>query len=450
VCVNGGLHMNVVLDPQPNCIVNLQIEIPPERVAREWLAVAKNFQRQARIPGYRPGKAPQTLIDSRYAKDIRETLQENLLSESLTEAIKLKNLSVISAPTIQEVDIGDDKTMRFRARVVVAPEFEIPDYSAISLDVPKREATDADVDGWVNQLREPHATFETVDGRPLAMGDYAVLTYEGKIGDRLLSEILPKAPVQLHGRPNAWILMDEGTLIPGFAKAVEGMLIGDERTFTLDVPATFPLADLRGEKVSYSTALHAINVKTLPPLDDDLAEKIEPGQTMESLRADIRERLVKIVDDQFEGNKRRAVLDHLLAQIQCELPVMAIAHEASGILREIVEENRFRGVGDAELKAHEGELVGLAQKNARERVGGNFLLLRIAEKEKLEVSESDLVLAVTEMAHHHEIPLKKLITDLRNSGGIQPLREKILMRKALDLVASHVTVREPASPVAAA
>ena len=162
--------MNVVCDPQPNCIVNLQVELAADQVTREWQSIAKDFQRQARIPGYRPGKAPQSLIDTRFAKDIREELEKKLLRESINEAIKQKNLRVLSVSKVEDVQIGEDKTMRYRASVVTAPEFELPDYSAITVELAKKQVVEEDVQKWLEQFRDPHATFEAVERRALAMG----------------------------------------------------------------------------------------------------------------------------------------------------------------------------------------------------------------------------------------------------------------------------------------
>jgi len=335
--------------------------------------------------------------------------------------------------------------MRFRASIVTMPEFELPDYSSIPVDTARRPVTDEDVQKWLEQFRDPHATFDAVDGRPLAMGDYGVMTYEGKLDDKPLAEALPKAPAQIQGRRNAWIFMDEGTLIPGFAKAVEGMAIGDERSFTLDVPADFPLTDLRGQQIAYSATLHGINSKSLPPFDDALAEKIEPGKTLAELSANIRERLESMTESEFENAKRNGAIKHLISQVTCELPAHAVEREMSSILREIVQENQGRGVSDDELRKHQEELVGMAQQSAQDRVRSNFLLLRIAEKEKLEVKEADLIMAVTQMSQRYEIPVKKLIKDLQARDGFGPIREQILMGKALDLVTSNVTVREPAT-----
>jgi trigger factor len=437
--------MNVLVESQPNCLVTLQVELPADQVSKEWQSVARQFQRQVRIPGYRPGKAPQSLVDTRFAKDIKEEVTNRLLRESLNEAIKEKNLRVISVSDVQNVEIAEDKTMRYKATVVTAPEFELPDYSNIPVELKKEEVTDEHVQRWIDQLREPHATYTPVEDRPVAMGDYAVVTYQATFEGKPLGEAIPSAPVQLQSRRNGWVLMSEESLAPGFAKGVEGMKVGEERTFSIEFPADFPLTDLAGKKVDYTVTLHAINTKHLPDFDDALAEKIEAGSTAGQLRTKVRERLEAIAAQQFESAKRQAAINHLLGQVTCELPANVVEREMTGILREIVHENQVRGVSDEEIRKHQDELIGAAQNSARERVRANFLLLRIAEKEKLEVTEQDIAQRVFEMSARYEIPVKKLVKDLQRRNGFGPLREQILMGKALDLLASNVTVREPSA-----
>ncbi len=434
--------MNVVVESQPNCQVTLQVELPSDLVSKEWQTVARNFQRNVRIPGYRPGKAPQSLVDTRFAKDIREELTSKLLRESLNDAIREKNLRVLSVSQVESVEIDEDKTMRYRATVLTAPEFELPDYSRIPVDLAKESVNEEHIQRWLDQLREPHATYAPVEDRPLAEGDYAVVTYAGRLAGQPLGEAEPTAPAQLQGRRNAWILMNENSLAPGFSKALEGMNVNDERVFTLDLPAEFPVAVLAGKPLEYTVTLHAINTKSLPELDDTLAEKIEPGSTAEKLRQTIRERIENVAGSQFENAKRQAAVKFLLEKVNCELPAQVVEREMAGILREIVQDNQVRGVSDDELRKHQDELIGAAQQSAQDRVRGNFLLLRIAEKEKIEVSEQDVAQRVLEMASRYQIPVNKLVKDLQRRDGLGPLREQILVGKALDLLASNVTVRE--------
>jgi trigger factor len=259
------------------------------------------------------------------------------------------------------------------------------------------------------------------------MGDYAVLTYTAMFNGAPLGEAIPEAPAQLQGRRNAWILMDDSTLLPGFCQAIAGMNVNEERSFSLELPADFPLSGLGGKRLDYAVSLHAINTKILPEFDDALAEKIEPGATADQLAQKVRERLEGLAEVQFQNAKRQVAVRYLLEKVDCELPAPVVEKEMTSILRDIVRENQVRGISDDEIRKHQGELIGAAQQGAQERVRCNFLLLRVAEREKLEVSEQDVSRHVIEMAARYEIPVGKLVKDLKRRDGFGPLREQILM-----------------------
>lgn len=441
--------MNVALDYQKNCVVALEIDLPSDRVSAEWNTIAKEFQKQARLPGYRPGKAPASLIASRYAKDIEEEVKTKLVGEAIREAVKTNNIKIHAVDNVEKAEIAADKSMKILATVIQTPDFELPDYKNISVEVAKKTVTDEDVESFLEYLRDPHSKFDPVTDRALAMGDYAVVTYEGTVEGEPISKIAPKAPTQIQGRRNAWVLMDEGTLIPGFAKAIEGMEIGQDRTFTLDVPESFPLEELRNRKVTYAVTLHSINTRTPAPLDDALAAKIEPGQTLEGLRKKIRERQEESADYQFEMAKKNAVVEKLLGLFTCELPERLVASETAYILKDIVGESQARGISDEEIKSHTEEIVKNASQTASDRVRSNFLLTRIADEEKIEETDAEVYQAVLQMAERQQMPVKKLAKELAQSRGMNRLRDQIRITKALDLVASGATVTEPAATPAA-
>lgn len=441
--------MNVALDYQKNCVVALEIDLPSDRVSAEWNTISKEFQKQARLPGYRPGKAPASLIASRYAKDIEEEVKTKLVGEAIREAVKTNNIKIHAVDNVEKAEIAADKSMKILATVIQAPDFELPDYKSITVEVAKRTVTDEDVDSFLEYLRDPHSKFDPITDRALAMGDYAVVTYQGTVDGEPISNIAPKAPTQIQGRRNAWVLMDEGTLIPGFAKAIEGMEINQERTFTLDVPESFPLEELRNRKVTYAVTLHAINTRTPAPLNDELAAKIEPGQTLEGLRKKIRERHEESAAHQFEMAKKNAVVEKLLSLFTCELPERLVASETAYILKDIVGESQARGISDEEIKSHTDEIVQNASRTASDRVRSNFLLTRIADEEKIEETDAEVYQAILQMAERQQMPVKKLAGELARSGGINRLRDQIRITKALDLIASGATVTEPAATPAA-
>ena len=437
--------MNVALDYQKNCVVVLDIDLPSDRVSTEWNTIAKEFQKKARLPGYRPGKAPASLIATRYAKDIEEEVKTKLVGEAIREAVKTHNLKIHAVEEVEKVEIAADKTMKILAKIVQNPEFELPDYKNITVEVEKKTVTDKDVEALLEYLRDPHSKFDPVTDRPLAMGDYAVVTYEGTVEGEPISQIAPKAPAQIQGRRNAWVLMDEGTLIPGFAKAIEGMEIAQERTFALEVPESFPVEELRNRPVTYAVTLHAINTRTPAPLDDELAAKIEPGQTLEGLRKKIRERQEENAAYQFEIAKRNAVVTKLLSLFTCELPERLVESETNYILKDIVGDSQARGISDEEIKAHTQEIIQNASQTASNRVRSNFLLARIADEEKIEETDAEVYKAVLEMAERQQVPVKKMVGELSRGGGINRLRDQIRITKALDLLASGATVTQPAA-----
>jgi trigger factor len=438
--------MNVAVEIQPNCLARLHVEIPPDRVAGQRAKIFGEFRRHVRIPGFRPGKAPKALVESRFAKEIADELNASLVRESLPEAIKAKSLRALSVADVTPATLGADDVLRYEATVVVEPAFALPDYASIPCDAVRRAVTDKDVDEFLGRLREPHASFDPIEGRPAAMGDYAVASYAATLDGKPLEETAPEAPPQLRGRSNAWILLDETSLAPGFCKALEGMSVGDEKQFSISLPADFPVPALAGKTLDYTATLHALNAQTVPPLDDALADKIHPGSTVESLRAQATERLEAAADAEFETAKRQAAMRHLLEKTDFELPEEAVGREMRGILHDVVRENQMRGIGDDEIRRHQEEIIGAAQRGARDRVRGNFLLLRIAEQEKLEVTETDLSSLVLDLSHRYQIPVKKFVADLRKRGAFAELREQVLARKALDFLASKVVARQSAKP----
>src|SRR6059058_424551 len=163
--------MKVEVEKQPGSVSKLQIELPPDEVSKEWNAIANSFARFAKIPGYRPGKAPRAVIEKKFRKEIQDELTKKLVSKSYHEAIAEKQLRVVSLTNLEDVEFGDDRSMRFRATVVTAPELELPDYKNIPVELPSAEVKPEDIDEAIERLREQAADFEDVNDRPLAMGD---------------------------------------------------------------------------------------------------------------------------------------------------------------------------------------------------------------------------------------------------------------------------------------
>src|SRR6267378_2032484 len=191
--------MKVEVETQPDSISTLQIELPAEEVSKEWDAIANSFARFARIPGYRPGKAPRRVIEAKFRKEIQDELTKKLVSKSYHDAIAEKQLRVVSLTNLEEVEFGEDRSMRFRATVVTAPEFELPEYKGIPLQLPDTKVTEAEIDAALERLREQSADFVDVPERGLALEDFAVIDFEGMVDGKAIAEIAPGSSKNVQG-----------------------------------------------------------------------------------------------------------------------------------------------------------------------------------------------------------------------------------------------------------
>src|SRR3982751_3409066 len=228
--------MKVEVEKEPDSVSTLQIELPPEQVAKEWNAIADNFARYAKIPGYRPGKAPRKVIEAKFKKEIQEEVTKHLVSKSYREAVAEKNLRVVSLTNLEDVKIGDDKSMRFRATVVTAPDFDLPDYKNISVELPPNEVRKEDVDLAIERLREQTADFADVaEDRGAQLEDFVVIDFEGTIDGKPVGEVAPTASKTLQGGKKFWLRLAADNFAPKFCEQLVGMRKGETRNVIVDL-----------------------------------------------------------------------------------------------------------------------------------------------------------------------------------------------------------------------
>jgi trigger factor len=435
--------MKVEVEKQPGSVSKLQIELPPEEVVKEWDAIAHSFARFAKIPGYRPGKAPRAVIDKRFRKEIQDELTKKLVSKSYHEAVEQEQLRVASLTNIEDVQFGEDKSMRFRATVVTAPEFELPDYQTIPVQVPDTKVSDTEVDESLERLRDQSADFVDVPERGLEMNDFAVLDFEGSVESKPISEIVPYASKNLQGGKKFWLHLAADNFLPKFCEQLIGQKPGETRLVIVHFPNDFPVKELAEKKADYAVTLREIKEKVLPVLDDAFAAKILSGKTLADLRQAIEHDIEHAKQHDMERAKESQIVKYLHEQVQFELPPALLQNETRRALAELVQRNRDRGVTDEMLKEKEKELIDGAASLATHRLKTNFILHRIAEREKIQVTKEDVDLRVKQEAARFDISPEKMRKELHQRDAFDDIAEQILLGKTLDFLKANVSV-EPA------
>jgi len=436
--------MKVQVERKPESVSTLKIELPAEEVSKEWDAIADSFARFAKIPGYRPGKAPRAVVDKRFRKEIQDEVTKKLVSKSYREAIEQKKLRVASLTNLEDVHFGEDKSMRFQATVVTAPEFKLPDYKNISVQLPDTKITEEEINATLERLRDQTADFVDAPERPAQTEDFVVIDFEGTLEGKPISEIAPNASKNLHGGKKFWLRLAPDNFLPKFSEQVVGQKKDETRTVAVDFPADFLVKELAGKQASYSVTLHEIKDKVLPEVNDEFAAKLLPGKTLADLRHMIDHDLEHEKEHQVEHAKEEQIVNYLHENTKFDIPPPLLRNETKRALTELVQRNRARGIPDEMLKAKEKELIETAAKVAYHRLKTNFILEQIAEQERVEVTREDVDRRIRHEAQHYNISSDKMRKELEEHDGLNALAEQILLGKVLDFLKANVSV-EPVS-----
>ena len=432
--------MNVVVQNLPHCLATLKVEVEPERVSETWNAVANDFGKYAKIAGYRAGKVPRGIIERKFKKEIRAEVEKKLLNDSTREAIQQQQIRALGVQNVEDILIGDDKKMSFTVTVVTQPQFDLPDYKGVAVVQKSGDVTEAEIDESIENLRDQAADFVDVPERGAAMEDFIVVDYSGTIEGKPVHERFPKAGKPLTANEDFWIKMTDEAFFPGYCAQLLGAKVGEVREFDIVVPTDFPVEGMPGTTIHYAVTLRGIKERVLPALDDAFADTVIKGKTLADLRATAKDELATQKTANVDADKRSQIMRHLLGSVECELPENLVRNETQRILNDIVKDNQARGVADEVLKENQQQIVGAASQNARERLKGTFVLLRIAEKEGIKATREELLGRVASLAQKYEMTFEKMLKELEKRGGLDQINEEIITGKVLDFLLANASV----------
>jgi trigger factor len=423
----------------------VRVELEAAAVDRALAETRAEFVRQVRLPGFRPGKAPAHLVARQFGEQIAEEAKRKLLNESYRQALEEHKLTPVTAPQIEEVQFGPGQPMVYTATIEVEPQFALPDYTGLPVRREKREVTEEDVARALDVLREQRAEFVEVD-RPLQPGDYAVVNYTGTCEGRPITDLAPTAR-GLAAQKEFWLHMQTEHFIPGFTDQLLGAAKGERRTVTVTFPADFVTRELAGKIGVFDVEVVLVKEKRLPPVDDALA-RAYGAENLEKLRAGVRQDLENELRSKIKRDTRNQLLATLLGRVQFDLPESLLEAETRGAVYDIVKANADRGVPKEAIDSKKEEIYSAASHSARDRLKITFLLRRIAEAEKITVTQEELSRQILYLAAQRRERPEKLVKDMRESGELAELHQQLLNSKVLDLLESKAAIEEvPAAPV---
>jgi trigger factor len=435
--------VNITVENLAPCKKLVRVELDATVVDATFEAITKDFQKQASLPGFRPGKAPRPLVLKKYEAEIKEEAKRKLIGDSYRQALAEKKIDAISQPDIEEIQFDRGQALLFAATIETAPEFELPEYRGLPVRRELRFVTESDVDRALEMLAKQQVKFETV-ARELRDGDVAVVNYTGTVDGKPITELAPTAK-GLTEQKNFWVDMAPDTFIAGFAAQLNGALAGDKRTVNVTFPADFVTKELAGLQGVYEVEVVEVKEKHLPAIDDVFAKSFG-AEDLTKLREGVRRDLENELKHKQAQDVRGQLIAGLLGRVSFDLPEVVVAQETRHVVYNIVQENTKRGVARDIIEQQKEEIYTVAARSAKDRVKLSFLVQRIAAKEEVKVSQEEVIKRVQQLAAAYQIPVDKFIKDLQKRNGVNELYEQIAHEKVLRLLEQSAQFEDVAAP----
>lgn len=419
----------------------LDIEVPAEDVERTYGAVARAFARQAALPGFRRGHVPESLVQQRFAGEIREQVLERLLPEALSSAIEEKNLSVLGHPHVENLEWNPPGPIRFSARLDLKPAVDPGEYRGIPVEDVSVEPSEEELSQVIDRIRDSHAEFHPIEGRAAAAGDFAVADIAGRFIEILEPGQNPrtfrdeKLTLEV-GHPDSMAEINE---------ALMGALPGEARSFRKSFADDFVNEEFRGKTVDYEVTLVALKEKRLPAFDDDFARAVAQSESAETLREKVRANLRQEKESARRRKFRRDILETILSRASVPAPEVLVESEAASALRDYA---RYLAANGMDPKEADWEKIREdARPGAERRVREYLVLDAVARREDISVTDTELDAEVKRAAVRRGVEASALREQLAKNDGLEALRDEMRLSRALDLLISSARVLPSMEPV---
>ena len=418
-----------------SCRKELELEIPADEVSKAMERVAKEFARLARVPGFRPGKAPIPLIKKRFAEDIKGEVLQTLVPQRVEKAVAEQKLTPVSQPQVDKVEYNEGQPVKFRASFEVLPEFALGNYKNLEIEMPEMQITDERVAETLAEMQQRAATFTPVEGRAVENDDFVQVKLHGTPeggGDPLQAD-----SVLCH-------VGAEETMEP-FNENLRGANAGDHKNFDVEYPADYPDAKLSGKKFHYSVDVLGVKTKTLPEINDEFAKDVSDAASLEELKKKIRESLEHERDHRQRELQREKVLAELVKLHAFPVPDSLVEHQMDVRLERVVRSLAQQGVDPRAVNVDWVSLRRRQEERARDDVKAELVVDRIATEEQIDVTEEELQHELEHVASHGGESAEAIRARLTKQGALDRMKAKLRSDKTVDWLAQNARVKTVAA-----
>jgi trigger factor len=412
----------------PECTRELSLDVPAEEVSKAFRAVTRNYQKYAKIPGFRPGKVPESVVRRKFATEIRKEVIDGLLPERFNNGVRELGVKPVGQPQVTEITVEDGQPLHVKAVFEYIPTFSIDGYQDVKVEKPSEEVTEDEFQHELTELRDSRATIEPVEeDRPMIDGDWAQISYTGKVEGEPDAEPIAgqDALVEIGGKDT----------VEAFNAVLRGAKPGQELKAEVIYPADYPEAKLAGKTVSYEVEVNAIKKRIVPELTDDFAKELGSYENLSELENRVREHMA--------NRKKRSVAaetkDHLMAALAEKypfpVPESMVQDQIDARLERGLRALAAQGMDTEQMRKLDFGRLRTAQRDSAVAEVKTYILLdRIAEAENITVSDDELDREVQLAALQSREPVETLRQRLTEDGGLARIREQMKREKTANVL----------------
>jgi trigger factor len=409
------------------CRHSLEISVPVQEVETETGRAVADVQKRARLRGFRPGKAPTSLIRREFAGEIRQKVLESLVPKFLQQQIEAENLNVVGRPDISDVHFHDGEPLRFKAEFEVAPTIELGEYKDVEVPYHDPEVTDADIENRLNELREQKAQYVNVDPRPIENGDHAVVALRsiaGVEGDAVKSD---EMVLEIGGADT----------LPGFTENLLGASPGDEKEFDVTYPEDYGAQRLAGKTVRFQATVKGIRKKELPELNDEFAQDLGDFRNVEELREAVRKAIFGQRQHDAQADAKNGIVEKLVDAHDFPVPEVFVDRQIRNRVEQLLHGLAEQGADPRSLKIDWEKLKNDQRDKAIREVKASLLLSRIAEREAIHATRDEVDREVERHARQNREAVAAVQMRYEKDGTLGRIASHIQSEKTLNFLFEH-------------
>jgi trigger factor len=416
------------------CKHEVEISVPVDEIARETDRVVANIQQKVKLPGFRPGKVPTNLIRTKFAKEVREDVIENLLPKYFQKKMEEEDLQVVGRPNVKDVEFKEGEPLKFKAEFEVAPTIDLKEYRGVTVHYNEPAVAEEDIAKRLEEIRDQKAQFVNVDPRPAADGDYAVVSLDSVSG---VDKPIHQDEMQLHvGDPET---------VAAFTEAVRGLSPEEEKDFEVAYPDDYGQKNLAGKSVRFHMKLKMIRTKELPELNDEFAQDLGDYPTLNDLREAIRKAIFQEREFLAQQKAKEELIDKLIETHDFPVPVAYVERQIESQVTQQFKELADQGIDPGKLQIDWAKLKEAQRPKAIHDVKGSLLIDKIAERESINTTNDEVDHEVQRIAKQEREPVAAMRKKLQKDGILGRIAYRIRSEKTLNFLFEHAR-KEAAEP----